>query len=126
MKLSTTLASVALATAVAVGTAGVAFGADGGSSPTVPSPSSDNASSRVTQRCAKAPVAQQKITERLSTLNERLTKLNAALAKATAASKDTLVERIQRRINNVEKRIDRVTTLQDKVTDWVSAHCPAS
>ncbi len=123
MKLSSTLAGVAIAAAVTVGTAGIAFGADGGASTTTPTPDKQT---RITQRCAKAPEVEQKITERLSTLNERLTKLNDALAKATTANKAKLVERIQHRIDNVQKRIERVTTVQGKVTTWVAAHCPAN
>ena len=122
MKLSTTLAGLAIAGAVSVGTAGIAFAADGGSSTTTPTPDKQ---ARITARCAKAPEVTQKITERLSTLNERLTKLNDALAKATAANKDQLVERIQHRIDNVNTRIERITKVQGKVTTWVTAHCPA-
>lgn len=123
MKLSSTLAGLAIAGAVSVGTAGIAFAADGGSSTTTPNADKQT---RITQRCAKAPEVEQKITERLTKLNERLTKLNDALAKATAANKDQLVERIQHRIDNVSKRIERVTTVQGKVSTWVTAHCPSS
>ncbi len=114
---------LALAGAVSVGTAGIAFGADGGTSTNTPSADKQT---RITERCAKAPEVEQKITDRLSTLNERVTKLNDALAKATAATKDQLVERIQHRIDNVNTRIERITKVQDKVTTWVTAHCPAS
>ncbi len=123
MKLSSTLVGLAIAGAVSVGTAGIAFGADGGTSTTTPSADKQT---RITQRCAKAPEVEQKIAERLTKLNERLTKLNDALAKATAANKDKLVERIQHRIDNVSKRIEHVTTVQGKVTTWVTAHCPSS
>ena len=123
MKLSSTLAGLAIAGAVSVGTAGIAFGADGGSSTTTPSADKQ---SRITEHCAKAPELEQKITERLTKLNERRALLNDALTKATAANKEQLVERIQHRIDNVTKRIERVTTVQGKVTTWVTAHCPAS
>ena len=122
MKLSSTLAGIAIVGAVTVGTAGIAFGADGGTSTTPPNP---DRQARVTERCAKAPEVQQKITERLAKLNDRLTKLNDALAKATAADKDQLVVRIEHRIDNVERRIERATTAQGKVTTWVTNHCPA-
>ena len=43
MKLSSTLAGLAIAGAVSVGTAGIAFGADGGSSTTTPTPDKQTA-----------------------------------------------------------------------------------
>jgi hypothetical protein len=123
MKLSSTLAGLAIVGTVTFGTAGIAFGADGGSTTTTPTPDKQT---RITDRCAKAPQVEQKLTDRLTKLNERLTKLNDALAKAKAANKDKVVARIQHRIDNVEKRIQHIKTLQGKVASWVTAHCPAA
>ena len=117
MKISKTLAGLAMATTVTIGSAGAAFASDGSGTPR------DDRAERVANRCAKAPEVEKRITDRLTKLNTRLTKLQDALKKAEPGSERA--KRIQHRIDQVQHRIDRLTKLQGKIKTWVDAHCTA-
>ena len=123
MKIRMAVATLALGATAVVGTAGVAFASsDPGSSNPVPPSSTD--SSRIENRCAKAPSAEAKVNDRLSKLNDRIAKLRSLLASATPGSRKAIA--IQHRIDVLQHRVVRLTTLESKLTAWVSAHCPAT
>ena len=123
MKIRMAIATLALGATSVVGTAGVAFASsDSGSSNSVPASSTD--SSRIEDRCAKAPAVEERVNDRLSKLNDRIAKLRSLLANATPGSRRAIA--IQHRIEVLQHRVDRLTTLESKLTAWVSVHCPAT
>jgi hypothetical protein len=133
MKPRTLLASVTLATAVAVGSAGVAWSAPSDTSTTVATQPAGGATTtapdkaaKIAERCQKVPTVLDKLHGAETKLQARLTKLNEEKQTATDAGKTRRAERIQRRIDRVTKAIAKVDARTTKVTDWSAAHCQAA
>jgi hypothetical protein len=109
------IAGLAISATALIGTAGVAFAADGASHPAK--------QARIEQACAKAPTLEQKMNDNKTKVQDRITKLTAAKAKADAAGKTELSDKISSRIDKLNDRLTKIDTRLAKVTTWVAAHC---